>query len=312
MITPEILSSSTKIFSNTFFVAAVRSRMQIFLRMQLFSSLFCPMELNDDYCPECQLDTVAEEKSDEPTVPVSDILNGTATIPISQVFGFVTEHIAKAIGEHLGAVSDCDRTFTYFEQLKSRKRLEEITQYTFLHPLLGKSKENSAPVLSAIEPYTQCKNERGVLVDKPCFSMYEFEPESEGASGGLLALHQFFEKEMRRKSIGASNLSFAHIIASFLECHTNGYLSFSVYEAIEDEPQPRWVFQVNNADIYIYKLVSNPPYEAIEKSFKSQWISSTKVYFKRSIKPAAHFSLSDSEIEEIKADPDVAKIKATE
>lgn len=270
------------------------------------------MDNDEEKCLDCQLDTIDEVKSEEPAIPVSDILKGTATIPISQVFNFVTEHIAKAIGEHLGAVTDCDRTFTYFEQLKSRKRLEDITQYTFLHPLLGKNQENSAPILSAIEPYAQCKNERGVLVDKPCFSMYEFEPGNDDSTGGLLDLHQFFEKEIRRKSIGASNLSFAHILASFLECYTNGFLSFSVYEAIENEPQPRWVFQINNAEIYIYKLVFNPPYEAIEKSFKSQWVSSTKVYFKRTIKPAAHFSLTETEIEGIKADADVAKIKATE
>lgn len=267
------------------------------------------MEQNDESCPECQLDAIDEE---EPTVAVSDVLQGTATIPISQVFNFVAEHIGKAIAEHLGAASECDRTFTYFEQLKSRKRLEDITGYTFLHPLLGKSKENSAPVLAAIEPYAQCKNERAILVDKPCFSMYEFEPDNTGATGSLIDLHQFFEKEIRRKTIAPSNLTFAHILASFLECHKNGFLSFSVHEAVEDDPQPRWVFQVNNSEIYIYKLVSNPPYEAIEKSFKSQWISSTKVYFKRTVKPIAYFTLSESEIDGIKADPDVDKIKAVE
>lgn len=283
--------------------------MQIFSLHAIIFFIILLMDPNVEECPDCRID---EDDDEEPTVAVSDVLKGTATIPISQVFNFVAEHIGKSIAEHMGAANECDRTFTYFEQLKSRKRLEDINQYTFLHPLLGKSKENSAPVLSAIEPYAQCKNERGVLTDKPCFSMYEFEPDDTGVTGGLIDLHQFYEKEIRRKSIAASNLTFAHILASFLECHKNGFLSFSVYEAVEDEPQPRWVFQANNSEIYIYKLVHNPPYEAIEKSFKSQWISSTKVYFKRVVKPIAHFTLSESEIEAIKADPDVEKIKATE
>jgi hypothetical protein len=267
------------------------------------------MEAKEDYCPECQLDPVEEEQT-EPSAPVSEILKGETMIPIGQVFGFVTEHIAKVIGDHLGSTSEADRTFTFFEQLKSRKRLEEIKTYTFLHPLVGRSKENTAPALAAIEPYPQCKNERGVLVDKPCFSMYEFEPDKE-SEGGLLEFHTFFEREIRAPN-AAAKLTFAHILASFLECHTNGYLSFSVFEEVENDPQPRWVFQVYNSDVYVYKVIFNPPCEAIEKSFKSPWISTTKVYFKRSISPSAVFHFDQSEIDGIKVDPDVLKIKATE
>lgn len=268
------------------------------------------MEAKEDYCPECQLDPVEEEQT-EPSAPVSEILKGETMIPIGQVFDFVAEHIAKAIGDHLGATSEIDRTFTFFEQLKSRKRIEEITTYTLLHQRIGRNKKNAAPTLAAIEPYAQCKNERGVLMDKPCFSVYEFEPDKE-SEGGLLAFHEFFESEIRRKSIGVTKLTFAHVLASFLECHTNGYLSFSTYEEIENDPQPRWVFQINNSEIYVYKVVFNPPCEGIEKPFLSPWISNTKVYFKRSISPSAVFRFDQSEIDEIKVDPDVLKIKATE
>lgn len=269
------------------------------------------MMVEEQKCEDCTIDEIVD--TEEPKVATSTILDGSALIPVRQVFSFVTEHIAKTIADHLGASSILDRNFTFFEQLKSRKRFESITEYTFLHPLVGQSENQHIPIV-AIEPYTHCKDELGNLVEKPCYSVFEFTPEieKENIQHGLLAFHEFYEKEMRRKSIGPSQITFAHILAFFIESRTNGFITFSTCEKIENQPQPRWVFQLSGPILFIYKLTHNPPHEVIEKSFKSPWISSTKVYFMRTLAPFGAFTFSDADIEEIKNDPDVRNVMKQE
>lgn len=273
-----------------------------------------------DFCASCQLDYVEPEPTEieddqkpavveiEETITKKDALEGNAKIPVRDIFGFVIEHIAKTIGEQMGAGNEIDRNFTFFEQLKSRKRFQEIEKYTFLHPLVTVEKQG-APLLIAVEPYNQCKDERGALVDCKTWSVYELSPILAKEPKGLLEFHDFFEKTIRTDVYSDAGLRFAHVLKSISECEKKGFIHFTIERSGDEKTAPQWVFQYYERNLFIYRIHYNPPFEAIEMSYKSPWISTTETYFKRQVKSFLHFSFDEEQIKQILEDPEVEAVK---
>lgn len=276
------------------------------------------VEEEEPFCESCQLDYVPEEKAElkvEPSpseegeeyILKKDALEGNARIPVKEMFGFIVEHIAKTIGEQMGAGNEHDRNFTFFEQLKSRRRFAELTKYTFLHPLLSVNRDG-ADTLVAVIPYDKVKNSQAQLIDGKTWILYELTPRKLPEPGGLLEFHKFFESTIRTNEYADAGIQFSHILKSINECDKGGYLHFDLESANNSATQTKWAFQYHQGDLFVYKILNSPPFEALEESFKSSWISSTHTYFKRKIVNSAHFFFSREELDGIANDPEVVKL----
>lgn len=246
--------------------------------------------------------------SSQPTVSKEEILKGDVNIPIKDVFGFVIQHISETYGQRMGVGSVIDRNFLYFQQLGFRKRIEQICKYTFLHPLVVEEKKGS-PVLIAVEPYSQCKNELGQLVDKKAFILYILAPKLEEPSedSSLNRLNEFFQNVVRDRTAEKQGLQFAHILASIVECHDGGYIHFTIEDesAAEGKRKNNWAFEYHEGNLFVYQIPHNPPYEALEMPILSPWISTTQPYFRRDINSSHHFKFTADDIELIRNDPEV-------
>lgn len=253
------------------------------------------------------------ETSNPPTTPETvtkeEILEGDVKIPVKDIFAFVIQHVTESFGQRMGVGSTIDRNFLYFQQLGFRKRIENIDKYTFLHPLVVEEKKG-APVLVAIKPYQECKNELGESVDKKAFVLYILEPaEKIEDENDLNKFNEIFQSEIRDRAAEQKGLKFSHILASLLECHDGGYIHFTVESQGQDDNLNQWAFEYQDKNLYLFKIPHNPPYEALEMPILSPWISSTQPYFRRHLTSKYHFKFSDEEIELMRSDPDVKEIQ---
>lgn len=251
---------------------------------------------------------VPETEEPEETVTKQEILDGDAKISIKEIFPFLISHVTQMFGKRTGVGTPLDMNFLYFHQLNSRKSMEAVTKYTFLHPLLESIQENQkAPTLLAIEPVSQCRSSQNVLVDKKAFLLYVLLPKTDDSYGNLLDLHKFFEKNIRGQTVGESQVPFAYILNGILQCNKQGFLHFN-YEKDEDEAKIEWVFEYINKKLFVYKIDNRPPVEDLEVATLSHWLSNTYPYFERRLQSVLQIEITVEELESIEKDPEVIAI----
>lgn len=256
--------------------------------------------------PVTSVDMEETTSSEEELISKKEVLDGSATIAIKEIFPFLINHVSQMYGKKTGTGTPLDMNFLYFHQLNSRKGIEAVEKYTFLHPLLASLSDNGAPTLLAVEPVSQCRSSENTLVEKKAFLMHVLIPEIEKDHASFSDLHSFFESTIRGPSIGDSKLTFGYFLHTLLQCNEKGYLHFTIEK--EGQTEVQWAFEFFQKKLYCYKINSLPPVEDLETSTLSQWLSSTTPYFERKCPSFKQFELTDEDIVSIQNDGEVKSL----
>lgn len=248
--------------------------------------------------------TVTDVEESVEYVSQQEILKGDTKIPVKEIFPFLINHVTQLFGKRAGVGTPLDMNFLYFHQLNSRKSIEPIEKYTFLHPLLESIQDNQkAPTLLSIAPVTQCRSAQNELIEKKAYLLYVLLPKTEEPLGNLLDLHKFFEKEIRGKSVEDSKMSFAYVLKGILQCHKEGFLHFTIGE--DESTKTEWVFEFINKKLFVFRVDNRPPVEDLEVATLCHWISNTNPYFERRLQSVFQIELTEEELESIEKDPEV-------
>jgi len=248
------------------------------------------------------IDAIIEPSKTEEEKTMEEVIAENPTLETENVAAILTELIANDLSHKFSCATIPDQNFLFLAQMDSRQRMEKVDKFTYLGPIFSSLARNGGTFfdLHALQPYEEVMNSSGEKMEQKVYKLLFFHPtlDVKLKKEGILELQLFFSKFIQTQDASQNTIEFGAILKALQVAIKEKY-PVAQFGYFDPHSKKRWIFQFQNAHLFIYVVQDRTPNSVREKGIISQWVSSIYPVFMEIIGNVSYFTFTPEQIESI-------------